>query len=95
MALDCCHHSANSRTQGLIGRNFVKFAFSLFHFHLSTLITSKGVAMILTILFRQFDPFEVACTPYPVTEYQPLYFVISSFEDATRYPIGLCLVPFF
>ena len=34
--------------------------------------------------FKEFDPFKVAVTPYPVTEYQPLYFVISSFEDATR-----------
>jgi len=43
--------------------------------------------LIFFVSSFQFDPFKVAVTPYPVTEYQPLYFVITSFEDATRYVI--------
>ncbi len=30
-----------------------------------------------------FDPAKAAVTKYPITEYQPLYFVAESFKDAT------------
>ena len=30
-----------------------------------------------------FDPFKAAEHPYPITEYQPVYFVAESFKDAT------------
>jgi phenylalanine-4-hydroxylase len=30
-----------------------------------------------------FDPEKAALTKYPITEYQPLYFVADSFKDAT------------
>lgn len=29
-----------------------------------------------------FDPAKTAMRPYPITEYQPLYYVAESFEDA-------------
>ncbi len=29
-----------------------------------------------------FDPFRVATQPYPITEYQPTYFIAESFKDA-------------
>mmetsp|Transcript_25941 Transcript_25941/g.36020 ORF Transcript_25941/g.36020 Transcript_25941/m.36020 type:complete len:431 (+) Transcript_25941:53-1345(+) len=34
--------------------------------------------------FEKFDPAVVCKTPYPVTEYQPVYFVASSFSEATQ-----------
>jgi len=33
---------------------------------------------------RPFDPFQAALTKYPITQYQPLYFVAESFEHAKR-----------
>lgn len=32
--------------------------------------------------FRPYDPVETGETKYPITEYQPIYFVANSFEDA-------------
>ena len=32
----------------------------------------------------QFDPNVICTTKYPITEYQPIYFVANSFEDASR-----------
>lgn len=31
---------------------------------------------------REFDPAQTGCTSYPITEYQPIYYVAESFEDA-------------
>lgn len=31
---------------------------------------------------RPFDPPQTAIQPYPITEYQPIYYVAESFEDA-------------
>lgn len=31
---------------------------------------------------RAFDPPKTAVQPYPITEYQPIYYVAESFEDA-------------
>lgn len=31
-----------------------------------------------------FDPWKAAATPYPITKYQPKYFVAHSFEEATE-----------
>lgn len=31
---------------------------------------------------RAFDPPKTAVQPYPITEYQPVYYVAESFEDA-------------
>ena len=31
---------------------------------------------------RQFDPPKTALQPYPITEYQPIYYVTDSFESA-------------
>jgi phenylalanine-4-hydroxylase len=33
---------------------------------------------------KPFNPYEAAITKYPITEYQPLYFVTESFEDAKK-----------
>ena len=33
---------------------------------------------------REFDPVVTGTQKYPITEYQPVYFVTSSFEDAQR-----------
>jgi phenylalanine-4-hydroxylase len=35
-------------------------------------------------LKKSFDPFLASTTKYPITEYQPLYFVTESFEDAKK-----------
>lgn len=31
---------------------------------------------------REFDPFKTGLQKYPITEYQPVYFVADSFEDS-------------
>lgn len=33
---------------------------------------------------KPFDPNMTAVTNYPITEYQPLYYVAASFEDAKQ-----------
>ena len=33
---------------------------------------------------REFDPSITGVTEYPITEYQPVYYVTNSFEDAQR-----------
>ena len=33
---------------------------------------------------REFEPVVTGVTKYPITEYQPVYYVTNSFEDAQR-----------
>ena len=33
---------------------------------------------------REFDPTKTGVTEYPITQYQPVYYVTESFEDAQR-----------
>lgn len=32
--------------------------------------------------YRAFEPFKTALQKYPITEYQPIYYIAESFEDA-------------
>jgi phenylalanine-4-hydroxylase len=57
----------------------VKFFFLIFYFNLFIFIkyciSDKPSIM-------PFDPFRVSIQPYPITSYQPTYFLAESFKDA-------------